>query len=160
VAPGSFYSGPPSHRAVIVVRIVVPERHEDVAGVPGHVEVFDAGVVRQAIEWQVGLDEAPMLLAFQSLEDQLQGPDSGVEPGRRFADVAQQAVPLEAQVRDDALRPGRACVGGGYDDVVGAADEVVPPRAVEVVVLVRARSFGQPVGQHTGLRGSGFRDVP
>ena len=82
--------------------------------------------------------------AAKAVQDPLEGQDPHVEPGRELRRTGGQVAVRKEQVRDDRLGPGRAgLVGGRDDDVVFARLEVVPSRAVAVMALIDAGSFGQ-----------------
>jgi hypothetical protein len=85
---GGDARGQPVEVAVGQLRIVVPERHEDVARVAGHDDVAHLRVVRQAVERQVALDEAAVPLRLEPRPDLGDLGVLPVEPGgdRRVPD--------------------------------------------------------------------------
>jgi hypothetical protein len=64
-----------------VVAVVVGERHEDVPWIPGHDQITQMWVVRQAVQRQVRLDEAPMGLTPQCAKSVVDGNRALIDPG-------------------------------------------------------------------------------
>ncbi len=65
--------GEPLVRGRGVRSVVVPERHEHVASVSRHPDVANLREVRQRVQREVALHEAPMLLALEPLEHGFKG---------------------------------------------------------------------------------------
>jgi hypothetical protein len=127
-----------------VVAVVIPERHEDVAGVPAHDDVLNLRVDRNPVEREVGLQEAPMGLRLDAIEHLVAGARAHVEPRRDLGHTPRKVAVREDQVRDDRLHPrGPRLVRGGDDHVALAGLVAVPAGALEVVVLVDAGGADQ-----------------
>ena len=127
-----------------VVPVVIPERHRHVAAVPADEDVFELGVVGQAVERQMGLDEPAMPLRLQHRNHFVEWRRAGVEPWAHLPRRLWEGLVREQQAGDDRLGPCRARFQRrGDDDVVGARPERIPPRAVEMVVLIGPDTFWQ-----------------
>jgi hypothetical protein len=114
---------------VRIAGVVIAQRHEHVAGVAGDHDVLDLRPVRQPVERQMALHEAPVFLPFETVHHQ---PDASEQPAvdpRRVA--VERPVELRAlkhQQAHDPLHPGRAgFVGRRDDDVVGSGLVAIPP---------------------------------
>ena len=83
----------------------------------------------------MGFDETAVLLIAQDVEFHFLGHDPNIQPGRQAFRV-QIRITLKNELRDNLLRPCRACLGVGTDDdVVIAEFKFIPDSGVHVVVM-------------------------
>jgi hypothetical protein len=85
---------------------MVPQRHEDVAGVAGDHDVFDLWEEGQPIEGQMALDEAAMFLRVQMRDELVEVVATHVQP-RRHLPQARDGCGAQDEVGEDGLHPGR-----------------------------------------------------
>src|SRR5947199_3818937 len=128
---------------------VVPGRHENVARIPPDVDVLRALPVRQAVQGEVALQEAPVPEALDDLPHLgSRNDEAGVGPGRHPVQRFRKLDRLEDEQAHDALGPRRSGLERGRDDdVVGTGNDVVPARRVDMMTPVYAGALRQ--GGHT-----------
>lgn len=111
--------------------------------VPSDDDVANVLPERQAVGGEVALDESAVTLRLEILQDRLdRTAEPRIDPGGKLPEPCGQRLWTQHQQRDDALHPRRpGLVRGRDDDVVRAAPEAVPARAVEMVMAVDAGAF-------------------
>jgi hypothetical protein len=117
---------------------VIEKRHEYVPRVPRHDEVLHVGVIRQAVERQVRLEEPPVCLCFEHLIDVFERNrhEAGIYPGRYLQGWQFVGISVKHLQQDILREGGSGLVGGGHYDVAVARLIAIPTFRVEMMVLV------------------------
>ena len=130
---------------------MIPHRHAKIPYVSSHNDVFHLRKIRQAIEREVGLDEAAMCLRFDELNPFPARRRAEIDPWREIPNQARLQI-LKDQVHDDRLHPGGARLHrGGNDDIVIARDVIVPAGAIQMMILVYMFHLGQLIETYHNL---------